>query len=164
MSFKVLVVVWWTWNVLCWGDRLSAGFADVLRHSPSFWKRHAQAQFPFQLSGRRRVSSWQKIYSPGFIIGVKRVVECRRVRRLPTVKGADVHRGRQYRRRFWRLRRLRAVVVVIAILCMIYHRHCCQVVEWIGRQVQVIQARWNDWELPSESVRHCGLIRVVMDC
>ena len=28
----VLIPVWWTWGVLCWGDRLTAGFADVLRH------------------------------------------------------------------------------------------------------------------------------------
>ena len=38
MSFsvsKVLVFYWWTWNVLCWGDRLSAGFADVLRQTES---------------------------------------------------------------------------------------------------------------------------------
>ena len=27
----VLIPVWWTWDVLCWGDRLTAGFADVLR-------------------------------------------------------------------------------------------------------------------------------------
>ena len=145
--FKVLVLGWWTWDVLCWGDRLSAGIADVLQHSPFFWKGHFLAQFPFQLSGRRRRgrSWWQKIYSPGSTVGVKRVDICRRVRRLPTVKGGDVHRGRRYRRSFWKFLRLRALVVVIAILCMIYHRDCCEDVEWIGRQVQVIQARWNDW-------------------
>ena len=30
--FTVLLPSRWTWDVLCWGDRLSAGFADVLRH------------------------------------------------------------------------------------------------------------------------------------
>ena len=29
--FTVLISVRWTWGVLCWGDRLTAGFADVLR-------------------------------------------------------------------------------------------------------------------------------------
>ena len=29
--FTVLLPSRWTWDVLCWGDRLSAGFADVLR-------------------------------------------------------------------------------------------------------------------------------------
>ena len=29
--FKVLILAWWTWDVLCWGDFLSTGFADVLR-------------------------------------------------------------------------------------------------------------------------------------
>ena len=28
----VLLPSRWTWDVLCWGDRPSAGFADVLRH------------------------------------------------------------------------------------------------------------------------------------
>ena len=31
MSWQFLSLVWWTWDVLCWGDRLTAGFADVLR-------------------------------------------------------------------------------------------------------------------------------------
>ena len=105
----------------------------------------------------------KKIYYPGFIIGKKCFVVCRRLRRLPTVKVADVHRGRLYRRPFWRLRRLRAVVVVSAILCITYHGHCCQDVKWIGPQVEVVQAWRNDRELPSESVWHYGLIWVVMD-
>ena len=29
--FTVLILVWWAWGVLYWGDRLTAGFADVLR-------------------------------------------------------------------------------------------------------------------------------------
>ena len=32
-----------------------------------------------------------------------------------------------------------------------------------GRQVQIVQARWNDWELPSKSVWHCWLVGVVID-
>ena len=101
--------------------------------------------------------------SPGFVIGVKSVVVCRRLRRLPTVKGADVHRGRRCRRRFWRLRWFRAIMVVIGILCMVYHGRCCQDVKSIGRQVQVIQARWNFWEVPSKCIWHCGLIWVVIN-
>ena len=31
--FTVLLPSRWTWDVLCWGDRLSAGFADVLRQT-----------------------------------------------------------------------------------------------------------------------------------
>ena len=31
----VLIPVWWTCGVLCWGDRLTTGFADVLRQSGS---------------------------------------------------------------------------------------------------------------------------------
>ena len=140
MSLKFLIPVWWTWDVLCWGDRLTAGFADMLRHSPSFWKGHSHAEFTFQLSGwgrRRGRSWWQKIFPPGFVIRVKCIIVFHRVRRLPTVKGADVHRGRWYRRQFIRLRWLRAVIVVI-ILCISYHRHSCQDVEWIGRQVQFL--------------------------
>ena len=108
-------------------------------------------------------SWWQEIYSPGFIVRVKCVVVCCRKRRLPVVKGADVHRRRRYRRQIIRLRWLRALIVVIVIICMVYHHHCCQEVKGIGRQVQVVQAHRNDWELLSESVWHCGLIWVVMD-
>ena len=145
------------------GDRLSAGFADIMQHSPSFWKRHSQAQFCFQLSGWRRGRSWrQKIYYPGLIIGVKGIIISRRARRLPAIKGAHVLCGRRYRRRFWRLRWLRAIIVIIGILCMIYHGHCCQDVKWIGRQVEVVQARLNDRELPSKTKLYCWLVGVVI--
>ena len=30
-----LIPAWWTWGFLCWGNRLTAGFADVLRQWPS---------------------------------------------------------------------------------------------------------------------------------
>ena len=33
MSLLSLTSARWTWGVLCWGDRLSAGFADVLRQT-----------------------------------------------------------------------------------------------------------------------------------
>ena len=34
MSLLSLTSARWTWGVLCWGDRLTAGFADVLQHVP----------------------------------------------------------------------------------------------------------------------------------
>ena len=34
MSLLSLTSARWTWGVLCWGYRLTAGFADVLRHRP----------------------------------------------------------------------------------------------------------------------------------
>ena len=87
-------------------EKLSTSLADVLRHSPSFWEGHSKPQFSFQFSGWRRCgrSWWQKIYSPGFIIRVERFVIHCRVGRLPSVNCADVHRGRRYRWRFWKLR------------------------------------------------------------
>ena len=56
-----------------------------------------------------------------------------------------------------------AIVVIIGILSMVCDRHCCQDVKWFGRQVQVIQARWNYWELPFKSIWHCGLVCVVIN-
>ena len=160
----VLIPVWWIWDVLCWGDRLTAGFADVLRHSPLFGKGHSQAQFPFQLSGRRRGRGWwQKIYSSGFIIRVECIIISRRVCRFPTIECTDIHGwrwdGRRIRRVWW----LEAVSIVVVILRVIYHCHGCQDVERVGRQVQVVQARRNDWELPSKTIRHCWLIWIVIN-
>ena len=37
MSLLSLTSARWTWGVLCWGDRLTAGFADVLRQLFSHW-------------------------------------------------------------------------------------------------------------------------------
>ena len=180
--FKVLILRSWTWDVLCWGDQLSADVADVLRHSPSFWKRHSHLQFPLHLSGRwRRWWTGQQINSPGFIfrmeiflqgrgpvyepwlaLRLKSILVCCGVRCFPTVECAYIHWGRRYRWWFWGLRWLRAIIVVIAIHWMAYHRNCCQVVKWIERQVQIVQAQGNDWELPSESISHCWHVRVVV--
>ena len=47
----VLIPVWWTWDVLCWGDRLTTGFADVLQHSPFSGKDIPISNFVFILRG-----------------------------------------------------------------------------------------------------------------
>ena len=41
MSLLSLTSARWTWGVLCWGDRLSAGFADVLRQ---WWLRRKNSK------------------------------------------------------------------------------------------------------------------------
>ena len=67
-------------------DRLSVGFADVLLHSPSFWKGHSYLQFSFHLARRWRRwwrAWWEKTNSSGLVTGKKRVAIGRRVRRLP---------------------------------------------------------------------------------
>ena len=48
---KVLVLTRRSWNVLCWGNHLSAGFADVMLHSPSFGKDIPFSNFLFILRG-----------------------------------------------------------------------------------------------------------------
>ena len=101
-------------------------------------------------------TSWLVLWIEGV------VVSCG-VRCFPTVECTDIHGwcwdGRWIRWLWW----LGAVLVVVAIFWVVYHRHCCQDVKWIGRQVQIIQAQWNDRELPYESVWHCGLIWIVVD-
>ena len=39
--FRVSVLGRRPWNVLCWGNNLSASFADKLRYSLFFWKGHS---------------------------------------------------------------------------------------------------------------------------
>ena len=152
------------WGVLCWEDRLTA---DVLRHSPLFWKGCSQAQSSFQLSRRswRRWGTWRKeIDPPGFVTWVKCIVVSGCVGRLSAVEGTHVHWGRRYWGRFWRLRWFRAIIVIVGIFGVVCYCHRCQDVKRIGRQVQVVQARGNNWKLPSKIIWHCGLIWVVIDC
>ena len=101
--------------------------------------------------------------SPGLITWIKSFVISCCIRRLPTAESAYVHQRRRYWGRFWWLRWLRAIVFIVYILCLIGHCHSCQDVKWIGRQVQIVQARGNDWELPSESIWHCWMIRVIIN-
>ena len=101
---------------------------------PLFGKHFPISSFRFNLrggdggtegpGGRKKIT--------GLVTEIKRVDIGRRVRRLPAVESAYIQWGRRYRWRFWRLRLLRAVIVFIAILCLVYHRHRCQDVEWIG--------------------------------
>ena len=96
----VLIFVWWTWDVLFWGDRLTAGFADVLRRSPFFWKGHSQAQSSLQFSGRWRWrfrTWWKKIDFSGLVTWIKGIIVILCVRRIPAVEGAYV----LWRRRYW---------------------------------------------------------------
>ena len=102
---------------------------------PLFWKGHSHLQFSFLVarSWRRRWKAWwEKINSPGLVTRIKLFVIGRRVRRLPAVERAYIHWRRRYQWRFWRLRWLRAVIVFIAILCMVYHRHCCRMLKGLG--------------------------------
>ena len=143
MSLLSLTSARRTWGVLCWGDRLTAGFADVLRHSPFSWKRHSQAQLSFLPSWRwwRRWVTWRnEIYPSGFIAWVECVVVSGSVWRLPAVEGTDIHWGRRYWWRYWRVRWFRAVVVSVSFLGVVSYGHRRQDVKGIGRQVQIVQA------------------------
>ena len=168
----------WVWNVFNVSNCCSMELGcPLLRGSsdrrlrwraatlPFFWKRHSKAQSPLQFSGRwrRGRSWWQKIYSPWFVIGVKCVVVSCCVRRLPAVEGAYVHWRRRFWGWFWRLRWLRAIIVIICIFSFVCDCHCRQDVECIGWQIQVVQARGNNWELPFKSIWHRWLVRVVIN-
>ena len=162
-----LMPVWWTWGVLCWGDRLTASFADVLRHSPLFWKGHSQAQSFLQFSGRWRwwCRAWRKKICPsGFITWVESIVVSCRVRRLPAVEGAHVHWRRRYWGWFWRLRWLRTKIVTVSISSVVRYRPCRQDFERIARRLQVVQAWGNNWELSSKIIWYRWLVRVVVNC
>ena len=166
MSLQFLTSVWWTWGVLCWGDRLTPGFADVLRHSPLFWKGHSQAQSSFHFSGwwRWRCRTWRKKTDPsGLVTWIESIIVRRCVRRLPAAESAYVHCGRRYWRWFWRLRWLRTIVVIVYISSIVCYRHCRQDNEKIGRQVQVVQAWGNNWELPCKPIGYRWLIRIVVN-
>ena len=97
-----------------------------------------------------------------FITCVECVVVCCRIGRSPAIESTDVHWGRRYWWQFWWLWRLGAIVVIMGIFGW-HHSHCCQDVEWIGRQVQIVQIRWNERELPSKTIWDCRLIRVIVD-
>ena len=128
MSLLSLTSARWTWGVLCWGDRLTAGFADVLRHSPLFWEGHSRAQLSFLPSwrwGRRWGTCRKEIYPSRFVAWVECIVVSRRVGRLPTVEGAYYHWSRRYWGWFWRLWWLRTIVVIICISSII-----CNVRYW----------------------------------
>ena len=133
----------------------------MLQHSP-FLERTFPT--PVSFSSCAEVTAVMKgfiwIYSPGLITGIEVVDIRRRVRRLSAVKSAHIHRGRWYQWRFWRLRWLWAVIIV---MLMMDYRHRCKDFEWIGWQVQIIQAQRYDWELPSQSLWHCLFVGVIIE-
>ena len=139
----------------------------MLRHSPLFWKGHSQAQLSFLPSWRwwRRWGTWGKeIYPSGFVAWVECVVVSGSVWRLPAVEGTDIHWGRRYWERYWRVRWFWAVVVSVSFLGVVSYGHRRQDIKGIGRQVQIVQAWGNDRELPSKTIRHCRLIWIIIDC
>ena len=163
----VLIPVCWTWGVLYWGDRLTAGFTDVLRHSPFFCKGQSQAQSSLEFSGRWRwrCGTWRKkIYPSGFITRVECIVVSRRVGRLPAVEGTHIYWRRWYGGEVWRLRWLRTIIVITCISSIICYRHRRQDFGRIGRQIQVLQAWGNNRELPSKTIWYRWLVRVVAEC
>ena len=134
--------------------------------SPIFWKGHSQAQSSFHFPGRwrrRGRSWWKKIYSSGLIAWIKCIIIRRRVRRLPGVDGAYVHKRRRYWGRFWRLRWLQTIIIIVFISCIVRYHHCRQDIERIGWQVQVVHAWGNNRELPSKTIWYRWFVRVV-DC
>ena len=78
------------------------------------------------------------------------------MRCFPSLNCAEVHWGRRFWWRFRRFRGLWAVVLIMSIFCSNYKHHCCQNIEWIGRQVLIVQAWWKIWELPSKSIWQFG--------
>ena len=120
---------------------------------PLFWKGHSQAQSSSRFSGQwqwwRR--SWRKkIYSSELVTWVESIVVSRRVRRLPAVEGAYVHWRRRYWGWFWRLQWLRSIIIIVCICSTVRYRNFCQDIQRNGRQIQVVQAWGNNWELPSK--------------
>ena len=64
-------------NVLCWGNHLSAGCADMLRHS-FFWKGHSDLYLPFHLARCwRRGWTVQHIDSSGFAFPMEGFIKWR---------------------------------------------------------------------------------------
>ena len=105
-----------------------------------------------------------KIDSSGLVIWIKGINVSRCVRRLPVVEGAYVQWTHRYWGWFWRLRRLRTIIVIICILSIVCDRHCRQGIERIGRQFQVVQAWGNNWKLPSKTIWYRWLVRIVINC
>ena len=100
-----------SWKVLCWGNYLSAGLADMRRQSPSFWKGPSHLQLLFHLARwwRRGWAGQQidlsgfafrtesfiqgigAVYSSWLFLLIESVVIRCGMRSLPTIKCAQVH-------------------------------------------------------------------------
>ena len=132
---------------------------------PPFWENHPYAQLPF-LSSRRRQRGGRArsnrdicwligvkgvarrntpIDSSGLIVSIKRGIICCCVSCLPAFNGAHIHWGRRNWRRARRLRWLGAVSLVCS-----NHGHTSQHIEWVARQIEVIEAGCDNWVLVTE--------------
>ena len=153
----VLIPVWRTWDVLCWGDtplRLETTFPGSIFSSVfgaltvAMQDLVEENRFFGGLSLEKKVPLSVVIY----------------VRRLPAVQGAYVRWRRRYWGWFWRLPWLRTILDIICIFSFVCDRHCCQIIEKIGRQIQVVQAWENNWESPSKTIWYRWLVRIVINC
>ena len=82
---------------------------------------------------------------------------------FPTVIRTYIHGWCWDGRWQWRLRWFRAVLFVV-ILCLRYNCPCIEVIKGMGRHIQVVQAWWDNRELPSKSIWHGRLIGIVIYC
>ena len=161
-----------SWNVLCWGNHFSAGFAETLRHSPFFSKGHSHLQISFHLArwwwrgwtGQLINSSRFAFRMESFIQGTGPVYLSWLVLWTESV----VVRSSSWVVLKWAMCQLvpvtRRYYFIISIFCRFCFRHCCQNVEWIERQVLIVQDWWNNWELPCKSLWHCRFFRTILDC
>ena len=91
--------------------------------------------------------------SSGLHLWMKCFVDCSSVRCLPAFNGTQIHLGRRDCRRARWLRRLGAVLHV-----WLNHGRSSQQIEWVGRQVEIIEADWDVWVFVVKPVRLCGFI------
>ena len=142
---------------------------------PFLRKRHTLPQFSFLSWWRRRCGgrAWSGRYLSGLIgvkcfvrrnipinpsrliLRIKHIIICGCMRCLPGFNTAGVHWGRRDWRRIRRLRGLGAVFFILP-----NHGHSSQHIEWVVRQVEVIEVGWQDWVLVTEPGWKCGFARV----
>ena len=143
---------------------------------PFFGKRHPHAEFPLLSSwrwrSRRRARggrhiSWLvgvegvarrniPIDLSGLIISVESgIISCGMCSVPPAFNGTDIHWGRwNWRWDGW-LRWLGAVCIIRS-----NYGHCCQHIERVGRQIEVVKTGRHNWLLTAEPIGYCGVIRV----
>ena len=166
-------------RVLFGWSGLATCLAGLLRHSPFFRKRQRQAQLPFLSSWRRRSGgrAWSDRYMSR-LIGVKSFAE----KKIPIDSSGLIFRikcgivrycGRclrafngthiQWVRRKWRRDRWLRWLGAILFVCS-NHGHSSQHIEWVGRQVEIIEAGWQNWMLTAKPIWNCGFIGYRIDC
>ena len=146
---------------------------------PLFANKHPHAKLPLLSSWRRRCGgrAWTDRYmswligvkslvgrkipidSSGFILAQKYgIIRCR-VRCLAAFNGTHIH----WRRRDWRWDRWIQWLGVVLFVCS-NHGHCSQHIEWVGRQVEIIEVGWQNWMLTAKPIWNCGFIGIRIDC